>query len=120
MGLKNIIRLLGILLIMGCASSPAQDNPVDNRQLMENYLSKVVKYDGINYEEAVILAQSQLVFRDKEKEFRYDRPELAFPDETFWVIQFPPINTTLAELISRPNALIWVRKDNGETFWEEQ
>jgi len=87
---------------------------------MDAFLSGVQKSDGIDQSEAILLAQSQLIFRGADKKFYMDKPEVTQVDERHWVVRFYPINKTLAEVRTSTNVLIVVDKNNGNTRWQEE
>ncbi len=86
---------------------------------MQAYLSGIEKFDGINEKEAILLAQSQLVFLGKESQYYKDNPQVLEDQET-WEIQFLPITRTLGEVLSTPVIFVFIDKKNGEILWQEK
>jgi len=109
-----------VLMIAGCAASSGPKIESSKKGVMDAFLSGVQKSDGIDQPEAILLAQSQLIFRGADKKFYLDRPEVALADERHWVVRFYPINKTLAEVSSSTNVLIVVDRNNGNTRWHEE
>ncbi len=122
--MRHVVKICmaGILVLMitGCAAGPGSGIESSKKGIMDAYLSGVQKSDGIDQPEAILLAQSQLIFRGADKKFYMDRPEIALADERHWVVRFYPINKTLAEVSSSANVLIVVDKNNGNTRWQEE
>jgi len=117
---KIYILVISVLIISGCATGPGPGVESSKKGIMDAFLSGVQKSDGIDQPEAILLAQSQLIFRGADKKFYMDRPEVALADERHWVVRFHPINKTLAEVSSSANVLIVVDKNNGNTRWQEE
>ena len=104
------------VLLTGCASarlgsSFAQATPDG---VMFKSMTQVRTFDGIDRQEAILLAQSELVFRGRQNDFRFDRPKVLREDSDRWIIRFQPLAKAPAE--SKPNPLmqISVDKSNGE------
>ena len=109
-----------IAFLTGCAGlSSRSDRSLDRGKLMDAYLSQVAKYDGINREEAIVLAQSQVIFRGREREFVLEEPQVTSSPE-LWTVTFIPVNRTLVDILSRPEIKIHIRKANGEVIWQEE
>ena len=86
--------LLGLLLLIGCTSTDA---------IYKNYDRIVKTSDGVNAEEAKIMAQKQLIGFDEKRDYRITAPDirttpqaLQYPDYWFVVFAhnwFSPIST---------------------------
>jgi hypothetical protein len=85
---------------------------------MDAYLSEVVKFDGINQEEALILAQSQMFFQGRARDFDVDNPRW-LPDDSYWVLSFKSVRRTLADVIADKAIVIMIDKQSGAVFVEE-
>ena len=80
---------------------------------------KVSKYDGISEEEARTLAQSELFFRGKEKEYVVAQPELVSLTENGYQFKFPAIMQPLATE-TLPALLVEVDPSSGNVFLSRQ
>ena len=107
-------------LACGCSATVAPGPSSRLRaDLMDSYLSGVVRFDGIDREEALILAQSQMVFRGRNHEFDLNTPQWFPDDETYWVLSFKSVRRTLADVIAKKAVVIFVDKRNGTVIVEE-
>ena len=111
-----VAAVLAAVWLSGCAPTKAETN---RQELMGAYLSRVTKYDGIDRSEALILAQSQLIFLGRERDYWFEEPEITGEDNDFWYVRFSPINRTLEQVIHRTPILVTIRKANGDVAWSE-
>ena len=70
-------------LATGCAGSPSPKERIspqtkDAQQLMKGYLFNVQKFDGINEEEAILLAKGEIIFRGEQNDYHLEHPEVSF------------------------------------------
>ena len=77
-------------------------------------MTQVRTYDGIDREEAVLLAQGELMFRGKQKQYRFDQPEILREDSDRWVLQFHPLVPTFSDRHKVPIMQVTVDKTNGK------
>jgi len=114
-----VILLFYAVFVAGCSAArpPAPASRLSS-DLMDAYLSKVVKFDGIDQEEALILAKSQLFFQGRARDFDVDHPQW-LPDDTCWVLSFKAVRRTLADVIADKAIVIMVDKQNGTVIVEE-
>lgn len=111
---KRILFIsLSLLWLGGCVTSTHDYSTTSKRILSKNYLRDVQKYDGINEEEAVLLAKNEILFRGYEKSFDVNAPEIFFEDNQLWGIRFRPGNKTMSDILSGREIDIFVRKDDG-------
>jgi len=108
------------VIVSGCTTTATRKVESNKKGIMDAYLSGVKKSDGINQQEAVLLAQSQLIFRGDDKRFYIDKPEITLEDERSWRIRFYSLNKTWAEVSASSNVLILVDKKNGNTRWQKE
>ena len=118
---KNIfwLSVFSIFIVCGCATTTSSGPRSSNKDIMDAYLSKIQKYDGINQDEAILLAQSQLIFHGTEKKYYLDKPEVVWENAKHWGIKFYPINKTLAEASIHAPLVIDVDKKDGSVKWEQ-
>ncbi|MGE0267307.1 MAG: hypothetical protein AB7S78_02450 [Candidatus Omnitrophota bacterium] len=98
----------------------AKDKPdvtADKFKIMHAYQFKVEKIDGISESEAVVIAQSEVIFRGYETEYYLMKPNLKKLDESTWAVEFYPVNKTFIDSISKPKLLITVGKSDGKISW---
>ena len=88
--------------------SPAEKSS-SKESIMQSYLSKVNKSDGINKEEAILLSQSQIIFRGTEQNYHLNNPQLAFENEESYGIKFLPKTKDAND----PPVLIVITKKDG-------
>lgn len=103
------------------ALSTKKNVKVDQRKgILRSYQSDVSKHDGITQAEAKLLAQSEIIFRGYDDEYRVAEPRV-MKDEggSHWGILFYPINKTMYDALHKPNVLIRVKKSNGDIHWEQ-
>lgn len=111
--LGKLIIVFSICIFgFGCAT-PKES--LSGQDIMKAYLSKVNRTDGISVQEAVFLAQSQLVFRGYEKNYYLDRPKQIFESEKSFGIQFYPRLKTVQEAKDYPTVVVEVQKKDGQT-----
>ena len=112
--------VIGCFLAWGCSATQA---PVASSRLsadlMDSYLSRVVKFDGIDKEEALILARSQMFFQGRTRTFNLDKPQWLPDDDTYWVLSFESVRRTLADVIADKVIVIFIDKHNGAVIVEE-
>ncbi len=116
-----LFSLTVCLSLEGCQSSQtASRSSRISDDLMDSYLSEVVKYDGIDKEEALILAKSQLFFQGRSQDFHLDKPQWIEGDEEYWQVSFVPVRRTLADVIAGTELIILIHKEDGEVIMEER
>lgn len=93
------------------------DVTADKFKIMHAYQFKVEKFDGISADEAVVIAQSEVIFRGYDKEYYITKPNLKKLDDTSWAVEFYPVNKTFIDSISKPKLLITVEKTDGKLSW---
>ena len=114
----SILFLTAVLAagaMAGCHTTPSTGATVKSNSpaFMKGYFTKIIKYDGINEQEAVLLAQSQVRFQGDEKRYYIDHPEIVPYDEEHWFVRFPPVNKTLAQVGTNPALLVTIDKKTG-------
>lgn len=114
-----VFLLYAAACVSGCSAArpPAPASRL-SADLMDAYLLKVVKFDGIDQEEALILAQSQMFFQGRARDFDVDNPRW-LPDDTCWVLSFKSVRRTLADVLADKAIVIMVDKQNGAVTVEE-
>ena len=80
---------------------------------MKSYLSQVTKNDGIDQKEAILLAQSQVIFRGYAENYYLDKPLLVFDKVDRYGIKFFPRYKNLSEMRVYPKVLVVVQKKDG-------
>ena len=101
------------------ASSP--NKPLDKDKIMKSYLA-VTKYDGIDDEEAVVLAQSELLFRNLEKRYQVAKPKITALTDHQVIVSFPGVNSQLETklppgiqvLVGRASGKVTLQTPNGK------
>lgn len=93
------------------------DVTADKFKIMHAYQFKIEKFDGISQEEAVVIAQSEVIFRGYDKDYYFTKPNLKKLDDTSWAVEFYPVNKTFIDSISKPKLLITVGKTDGKLSW---
>ncbi len=121
---KNSVGLwLGGLLIvmtcMGCMTTTGNAKASSPKQgIMDAYLTKIQKYDGIDEAEAILLAQSQLIFRGVDRKYYIEHPEIFGGGDKIWEVKFFPVNKTLAQASANQPLVIAVNKKDGNVRWQ--
>ncbi|MCA9401125.1 MAG: hypothetical protein KC713_05825 [Candidatus Omnitrophica bacterium] len=109
---KHIYFLL--LFITGCSTaSPLAALPQKTPEIMASFFADVQKSDGINLQEAVLLAKSQIIFSGDEKRFYINYPKYYGENGQHYYILFYPINRTLIESLNSEELVLEIDKDNG-------
>ena len=109
-----------IFLLSGCMTTKKNITIASKEDIMKAYLAGVNKTDGIDKKEAILLAQSQIIFLGYEHDYNYAKIEVLKEDKSEWVFKFYPIGKTLKDSINKPNFLVSVRKKDGEVTWKEE
>ena len=109
-----------IFLLVGCMTTKKNILRASKEEIMKSYLLGVHKTDGINKKEAILLAQSQIIFLGYEHDYNYAKIEILKEDKNEWVFKFYPIGKTLQESTNKPNFLVSVRKKEGEVTWKDE
>lgn len=117
------VLFLGCLCLclsnVGCTTTAGPTPEGNKSQIMKDYLTHVDKSDGIDQDEALLLARSQIIFRGKDTRYDINKPLISSEDEA-WALTFSPINKTLGELLSAADLVIRVDKKDGRIDWLEQ
>ena len=123
----RLIILLQALTFLGCASTK---NPqtvykipppkVSTSAIMRDYLSTVTRHDGIEFEEAVLIAQSEMIFRGKAKNYHLDKPMVEFVNSQTWGLRFYPVNESYRDAVKNVSILISVEKQKGKVRWHSR
>lgn len=113
--------VIGWLVVMGsgCAPHVSQDPGEKGKKVLSGYLSGVTKYDGIDENEAVLIAKSELLFRGDEKNYYFDRPHVEAVGENAWQVWFEPVNKTLQEALESQGAVVTIDRKNGAVKFEK-
>ncbi len=112
-----ITQLLALFVLMSVCSAcqtTAQNNTSNKASIMKSYLSSVSKYNGIDEEEAILLAQSELIFRGLDNKYDLKNPHVTFENNSKWAIIFRPISKTFNEFTKRQSLLMMISKKSGE------
>lgn len=109
-----------LIMALGCASAEIHEPKAVKADIMKAYLSEVTKYDGIDVNEAVILAQSEMIFHGLDKDYYLDTPQLEPTDRDHWGVRFYPINRNPRDVITNPSVLVVVDRKDGKTSWHPQ
>lgn len=99
------------------ARDTGPDMTADKFRIMHAYQFGIEKVDGISPEEAVVIAQSEVIFRGYDKEYYLTKPHLKKLDDSSWAVEFYPVNKTFIDSISKPKLLITVGKTDGKLSW---
>ena len=83
-------------------------------KIMHAYQFSVSKRDGVNEDEAIIIAQSDVIFRGYEKDYYLTRPRIIGAGEDDWGVEFSPISKTFQEARIKPRILVKVGKADGK------
>ena len=104
MKIKNYAQFAVILLMMpflaGCLTTYHQKTVSVREHIMQDYLTDVKRNDGINAQEAVLLARSELVFRSLERQYNLKEPLLEDQDAEHYSVQFFSSNKTLGQMLA--------------------
>lgn len=119
MGIKNIALFIVLLAVAGCSSAQA---------IYDNYAKIVNVSDGVNEEEAKIMAQKQIIGTQEQRDYRVTAPDIKntpqaqkYPEYWFIVFGhnwFSPVSTdplakTYTEL-RETQYLVVINKKTGE------
>ena len=102
------------LLLPGCTTVSPQAAKVSKKDLAKNYLQGVNKFDGINQEEALVLAQNELLFHGYESSFDINHPQIFPRGDTNWEIRFLPFNKTMTEVLNNRTLAVLINKKDGQ------
>lgn len=106
----------GLHLKSGSAPSEAE---ITKRQIMQAYQAQVSKFDGIDFREAKLVAQSEVIFRGYDDQYRVTQPQVKDDRERdVWRVKFFPINRTMYDALHKPNVLVSIEKKDGSIYWE--
>lgn len=101
-----IVGLSGCVTLSSCKTT--------KQSIMKAYLTDVSKTDGINREESMLLAQSELIFRGYESTFDIGEPKNWGEDREHYTYLFLHIGLTLIEARPDQRMVVTVSKKNGE------
>ena len=125
MAMKQILGLLSLCVMIGCASTEA---------IYKNYSTMVDIKDGINVQEAKIVAQHTIISTQEKRDYRVTAPDIKSTQEAqkypnYWFVVFghnwlSPISTdpmakTYTEL-KETVYLVVINKLNGEIKFNGQ
>lgn len=105
--------------VCGCAPHVSHGPGGKGKKVLSGYLSGVTKYDGIDENEAVLIAKSELFFRGDEKNYYFDRPHLEAVGENAWQVWFEPVNRTLQESFESRGAMVTIDRKTGTVKFEK-
>ncbi len=111
---RLIISFVCLSILTGCVVTTKTRTPVTSQSIMKDYLSQVNTHDGVNRKEAILLAQSQVVFRGYDQHYYLDRPKLAFEKPDRYGIKFYPRHKTMNVNEQYPTILVVIKKSDGE------
>ena len=118
---ENFVWILVMpLLFCGCTGTIEERPVADKNEIMKAYFSKVSRHDGVNIKEAVLLAQSELIFHNYEKEYHIDKPQLEFVSREFYGIRFFPFSRNSGDAKIRPSILVVVGRSDGSVRWHPE
>ena len=109
---KYSVFILAVFL-SACATRASQGPSAATQGIMKGYLSQVKKFDGINQREAILLAQSQLMFQGLDRDYYYNQPRVEEETAESFQVVFDPINRTLAEAQTNIPLEVFVSKKDG-------
>ena len=120
--MKHLKYIPWILLICsaGCAGLQDTSESVSRKEMMRSYLLQVKKTDGINREEALLIAKSELYFRGLDKMYNLNQAPAVFEDDNRWAVSFTFHHKTFQQLISEPRTFILIEKKDGSVFLDKQ
>jgi len=102
------------IILAGCSTTVKNNKDGFNpKAITKSYLTTIQKADGINKEEALLLAQNELIFRGYDRSFAVNKPEIFFDDSQVWGIRFFSSNKTMADMLSGRVVDVFIRKDDG-------
>ncbi|MCA9392683.1 MAG: hypothetical protein KC900_00645 [Candidatus Omnitrophica bacterium] len=105
-------------------SAPAGYPKVDVKsakfKVMHAYQFAVSKGDGVDEDEAKVIAQSEVIFRGYENDYYFTRPRLHDLDPGKWTVEFYPVTKTFREARVKPRVRVTIDKDDGKLKWEFQ
>ena len=117
----SLLMVWAALSFLGCSSASTKDpRPSTKKGIMDAYLFKVNKTDGINRSEAILLAQSQMIFLGYSDSYNLAKPDMVAGNKNQWVFKFYPVGKTLKELITKPKILISINRKDGTANWKEE
>ena len=111
--MKEFLTLFFLIFLSACATHAPQGPSAATQGVMKGYLSQIKKFDGINEHEAILLAQSQLMFQGLDEEYYYNHPRVEEESAESFLVVFDPINKTLAETQTDTPIEIIVSKKDG-------
>lgn len=108
----------------GKATPPSGHPKVDVKsakfKVMHAYQFAVSKGDGVDADEAKVIAQSEVIFRGYEQEYYFTRPRLHDTDPDKWTVEFYPVTKTFQEARVKPRVRVTIDKEDGKLKWEFQ
>jgi hypothetical protein len=117
MKMGKIILLSGYVLALGsCAPTVIQPPQSNKAEIMRSYFSQVTRYDGIDANEALLIAQSEMIFRGLDQSYVLGQPQQEKIDSAHWGVRFYPINQNTGEQTS---ILVIIRKKDGALSWDK-
>lgn len=120
--MKQVICVLGLMLLVGCAS---------NEAIYRNYVNMVDVKDGVSEQEAKIIAQRNIIMTHEKRDYRVTAPDIkttmdATKYADYWFVVFghnwlSPISTdpmakTYTELKETQFLVVINKKDGNVKF----
>lgn len=99
---------------------PRIDTTSAKFKVMHAYQFSVSKKDGVNEEEAKVIAQSEVIFRGFENDYYFTRPRIHDVKPNKWTVEFYPITKTFREARVKPRVRVTVDKEDGHIKWDYQ
>ena len=97
--------------------APARKTKLTKGSIMKSYLSGVNKADGVNKDEAILMAQSQIIFRGNDRRYNLNNPEIAFENDQSFGIKFISVKKFLSSKEYPPVVIAIDKKDGRVRFY---
>lgn len=89
-------------------------------KIMHAYQFTISKRDGIDQEEAKIIAQSEVIFRGYDTTYYFTRPRIYAESPEIWAVEFFPVSKTFRDARNNPRIRITINKADGQLTWDLQ
>ena len=110
----------------GCRTAIPRPGPLETtpihrtkEDILKAFLEDINKRDGVTLYEAIIMAQTELIFRDILNNYHFEKPQITTQSPARWGIRFHPrlINTDNKPAV--PVQFI-ITKNQGQIVFQDQ